>query len=327
MADRPREFALIERCFAPLAAASDEALALRDDAALLKVGRRHDLVVTTDALVAGVHFLADETPEVIAARALRVNLSDLAAMGAEPKAYLLALALPTSIDDPWLSRFAAQLARDQATYSIGLVGGDTVSTPGPLTVCITAVGKVASGCAVTRSGAKLGDRIFVSGTIGDATLGLAALTGRLTVEAEADRVALIGRLRWPEPRIALGRRLAGVAHAMIDVSDGLVADACHICEQAGVGADIRSAVVPVSAAGRAALAVDPSWLPRMLTGGDDYELLFTAPNAAGERIRELAGSAGVCVTEIGLVAREPGVRVLDESGEPIRLERSGFVHF
>jgi thiamine-monophosphate kinase len=308
MANRANEFALIDSLFRPLAEGFPGALGLTDDAALLPAGE--EMAVTQDGLVAGVHFPADETPEAIAAKALRVNLSDLAAMGAKPLAYLLTLVLPDHIDDAWLRRFCASLGDEQVRWDIVLAGGDTVSTPGPLTLSVTALGTVAR--PLRRSGARPGDSVFVSGTIGDAVLGLAALRGELPGTGHE---ALIERLRLPTPRLALGRDLVGVASACADVSDGLVADAGHIAEASGVAIVLDAGAVPLSDAARAVLAEDPAWLPRMLTGGDDYELVFSARGA-------VAGA-----TRIGKVEAGQGVTVHSPDGSIMTFDDTGYRHF
>jgi len=327
MADRPGEFALIERYLAPLAKSCPGALSLTDDAAVLQISAGQDLVVTKDAVVAGVHFLEGESPDVVAARALRVNLSDLAAMGARPTVYLMALALPPSIDAAWLEAFAAQLAEDQGTYGIALAGGDTVATPGPLTISITALGEVQAGGALTRSGAQAGDRIFVSGTIGDAGLGLAALKSQLGKASDQDVTAAVRRHRFPEPRLSLGQRLVGLANAAIDVSDGLVADLRHICDASGRGAEILAAAVPMSEAVEAHIAAEPSWRAEALTAGDDYELLFTAQPGAADEVISASRAAGVPVTDIGIVIEDGGVTVLAGDGKPMKLDAGGYAHF
>lgn len=327
MADRPGEFDLIAQYLAPLAESFPGALSLTDDAAVLKPTPGRDLVVTKDAVVAGVHFLAEESPDVVAARALRVNLSDLAAMGAHPTAYFMALALPPSLGVNWLEGFVGQLAADQRTYGISLAGGDTVSTPGPLTVSITALGEVPAGGALTRAGAQLGDRIFVSGTIGDAGLGLAALKGEAGPLIEEELGHAIKRHRFPEPRLELGQGLVGVASAAIDISDGLVADLGHLAGASSLGAEISAAAVPVSAAIADLIAAEPSWLARALTAGDDYELLFTVPQNAADDVASVSHRAGVPVAEIGIVVEEPGLTVLGADGGPMTFDAGGYAHF
>lgn len=323
------EFGRIERYFKPLAAGFPGARGLADDAAVFGVPPGRELVVTTDAMVAGVHFLPDDPPGDIAAKLLRVNLSDLAAMGADPHAYTLVTALPTSVDEDWLEAFAAGLAEDQARFSFALAGGDSVSTPGPILLSVTAFGLVPAGKALPRSGGRIGDSLFVTGTIGDAALGLQLALGKIAVENPAARAQLLGRLRRPDPRTTVGPRLIGLATACLDVSDGLVADLAHLCEESGCAAELRAADVPLSRAARGVIGDDARRLTLALTGGDDYELLFSAPPELGTDLRAAGVERGVGVTEIGrLVAGTPGeVAVHDASGGLMALPTRGWVHF
>ncbi len=315
MSELPGEFALIARHFRPLAA--PEALGLGDDAAFLTPPPGRDLVLSADAMVEGVHFLPADPPDLVARKLLRVNLSDLAAKGAAPLGYLLTLAAPRATPDAWFAAFAAGLAADQARYGIGLFGGDTTSTPGPITLSLTILGTVAPGAAVHRAGARAGYGIWVSGTIGDAALGLAALQGRL----DDPSGTLAARYRLPEPRLGLVR--AGLVAACLDVSDGLVQDLGHLCRAGGVGAEIEAALVPRSAAARAA---GPAWLGTCLTGGDDYEVLMAVPP---EHEPALAGvCATVPLTRIGrFVAGAAAVCVRDETGAAMRFDHGGWSHF
>src|SRR5690242_19837048 len=226
----PAEFDLIARHFRPLAGPG--ALDLRDDAALLTPPPGHDLVLTADAMVGGVHFLPDDPPDLIGRKLLRVNLSDLAAKGATPLGYLMTVSAPKGTPDAWFAGFAAGLAADQATFGVSLLGGDTTSTPGPLSLSLTMIGHVAHGAAVHRFGAQGGDEVWVTGTIGDGALGLAVALGRLTDASGY----LLGRYRLPQPRIGLA--IAGIASAGMDVSDGLVQDLGHICRASGLAAAI-----------------------------------------------------------------------------------------
>jgi thiamine-monophosphate kinase len=319
------EFERIAKFFAPLAAPG--ALDLLDDVALIAGPPGEEYVLTTDAIVEGVHFLPEDPPAQVAQKLLRVNLSDLAAKGAAPVGYLLMTALPPSRDEAWLAAFARGLAADQATYGIGLLGGDSVATAGPVTLSVTAIGKVAAGRAVLRRGARAGDLIFVTGTLGDAALGLAVLRGGLDTLAPAHQAFLVERYRLPQPRLVPGRRLAGLVHAMMDISDGLVADLGHICKASGVGALIEAARLPLSAAARAAVAAEPARLMAALGGGDDYELLFTAAAAAAGAIAALSTEIGVALTRIGRIEAGAGVRVLDPSGAPMSVPVGGYRHF
>ncbi len=321
------EFALIARVFAPLARDNPGAFGLTDDAAILDVAAGYRLVATVDAMVAGVHFRDRDPASLVARKLLRVNLSDLAAMGARPLGYLLSVMLPPETESGWIEAFADGLAEDQEIFGVALLGGDTVAAPGPMAFSLTALGEVKVGAELRRAGARVGDAVYVSGTIGDGALGLAALEGRLDNLSKAHRRALAGRYQVPEPRLALGAALAGLAHAAIDVSDGLVADLGHIAESSGVGAIIDARRLPLSEAASAALAADPDLRGAVLAGGDDYELLFTAAAGAAAAVSSLALSLDLPLTEIGRIRSEKGVRAQDESGNEIPLDSSGFSHF
>lgn len=319
------EFERIRRYFAPLAGPGG--LGLRDDAALVDCRAGHRLVMTADAIVAGVHYLPDDPPELVAKKLLRVNLSDLAAMGAQPLHYLLTTALPTTLGSEWVAEFARGLGEDQKLYGVSLLGGDSVATSGPAALSLTAIGEVPVGAEIRRSGAQPGDAVWVSGTVGDAFLGLALLRGTYGELADEHRAALIGRFRLPQPRTELGPALRGIAHAMIDVSDGLLADLGHICETSGVAAVVELAALPLSAATRAVAGLDPGVAARLAAGGDDYELLFTAPAAAGGRIAELSAALALPIAAIGRIEPGYGVRLVDAAGQAIAVERAGYRHF
>lgn len=314
---RRGEFRLIAELFAPLAT-HPGARGLTDDCAYLSLPPDEELVLKADAIVAGVHFLADAEPGHVARKALRVNLSDLAAKGARPVGYLQTMALPRTLDDAWLEAYAAGLAADQARFGVPLLGGDITSTDGPLSISITVLGAAPRGQSPLRSGAKVGDRVFVTGTIGDALLGLAVRRGTYAPADLADRNFLVDRYDLPQPRLEEGRALLGVAKGSADISDGLVADFGHIATASGVGIEIDAARVPLSAAAKRAVAADPTWLPRLLTAGDDYEIAFTAtsdpPPAAN-------------ATEIGRVIAGQGVVVRDVRGQPLQFDKSGYTHF
>ncbi|MBU6297567.1 MAG: thiamine-phosphate kinase [Alphaproteobacteria bacterium] len=324
MAKRPSEFTLIAQVFAPLATAP-EAFGLLDDAAVLPPRPGHDLVVTTDALVEGVHFLAGDPPDTIAKKALRVNLSDLAAKGAEAAGYLLALSLPEHIDDAWIKTFARGLGEDQMAFGISLLGGDTTATPGPLTLAITALGYVPEGKMIHRGGAKAGDCVFVSGTIGDGGGGLAILNRENAPANAQEREELIRRYRVPTPRLTLGRALRNVATAALDVSDGLIADLAHIAEVSCVRIVIEAGRMPRSPALRALWGDSLGALVRAATSGDDYEIAFTAQSE--NSVVEAAKHAGVAVTRIGRVETGSGIALLDSRGCQIGVPRPGFTHF
>ena len=321
------EFGLIERFFRPLSRAAPGAFALGNDGALLTPPAGSALVVTKDVMVAGVHYPEGEEPAVIARRLLRVNLSDLAAMGAEADSYALGLALPEDAGDAWVEAFAAGLAQDQAAFGVALVGGDTVAAKGHAVLSLTAFGWVAGGACLTRAGACDGDDIYVSGTVGDATLGLRAVRGALAGLAPADRAALAERFRLPEPRLALGRALVGIATCAIDVSDGLAADLGHICEESGVAARIGADALPLSPAARRAIDAGETTLADLVTGGDDYELLFSAPPSAQGAVAAIGQRLGLALTRIGAIERGEGVTVADAGGNPLALDRPGYTHF
>ncbi len=329
------EFEIIARYFAPLAAATPEACGLLDDAAVLAPRAGRDLVVSTDSIVEGVHFLAGEDGATVALRLLAVGFSDIAAMGAVATAYTVAMTLPKALRGEalttWLASFAAGLQAGQEELGARLIGGDTVVAPAPLTLTLTAFGEVPSGGALRRAAAVPGDRIWVSGTIGDAALGLMVLRGDLTIDAPPHREHLVGRYRRPSARIAVGRAIAGLAHGAADVSDGLLADLGHICTASGVDAELTADAVPLSAAARTAMLTTPNLLPTILSGGDDYELVFTAPAAATGAIRAAAADVGVALSDIGRITARAGgaaahVRVIDANGARLRLDRTGFTH-
>ncbi len=319
------EFGRIREFFAPLAGPGG--LGLSDDAALLGCPPGKRLVATVDQLVEGVHFLPDDPPDLVARKLLRRNLSDLAAMGAIPRHYLLTSALPATCDDEWVRRFAEGLGEDQAYYGVRLLGGDSTSTPGPVSLTLTAIGEVAEGKEIRRGGAKPGDRVWVSGTIGDAFLGLKVLRGEYPRLAAEHRAALVARFQLPQPRTELGPRLIGIAHAMIDISDGLLADLGHICETSEVAAEVALPRLPLSPAARVIVAADEAMRAQLATGGDDYELLFTAPPEAGGAIVALAQELGVAITEIGAIDSGSGVRLLDAVGREIPVAANGWRHF
>jgi len=320
------EFERIAEFFAPLSASYSGALGLLDDAALIDPPADTEIVVTTDTIVAGVHYLGDESASDVARKLLRVNLSDLAAMGAKPLVYTLNVALPSTIGDDWLADFSKGLDRDQQEFGVVLAGGDSVATPGPTTLTLTAFGTVRRGAALRRSGARAGDTIYVSGTVGDGALGLKSARGELPDLSEDDRAWLVGRYRLPQPRLALGQALSGLASAALDVSDGLIGDLGHIAETSKVACVVEAERVPLSQAARAALTGAPELRESALTGGDDYELLFTVPPEREAALAAASQRVGLPVTEIGVVAAGEGVRVLDAAGQPLHFARAGYVH-
>jgi thiamine-monophosphate kinase len=331
-ASLPGEFELIARYFAPLARAFPGAYGLLDDAAVISPASENELVVKTDTIVGGVDFLPDDPANLVARKGLRVNLSDLAAKGAVPRAYLLDLVLPSTVDEAWITAFVAGLAHDQSEYGMHLIGGDMSSTSGPITIAVTALGEAPIGQIIRRGGAQAGDTVFVTGTIGDAALGLSVLRAALPTLDAASAAFLVDRYRLPQPRVALGPQLIGIATAGLDVSDGLVADLRHICAVSHLSAVVEAKSVPLSPAARVAIAGDPQRLATALTGGDDYEILFTAAPAAAARISELSRSFGVPITPIGRMTvvtggDQPHVAVLDNLGRPLSFASEGWTHF
>jgi len=324
---RPDEFSLIAKYFAPLAAHAPGAYGLGDDAASFMPSAGMELVMTVDAIVEGVHFLPGDPAHEVARKLLRVNLSDLAAKGARPLGYLLTTAWTSDTSVAWIADFARGLAADQALFGLSLWGGDTVLTPGPLSFSLTAIGEVAQGGMLRRSGAQLGDDLYVTGTIGDSALGLAVAQQRLSPSWPAAQM-LVGRYQVPQPRLSFGQALVGVAHAALDISDGLMADLGHLCAQSKLGAWLDAARVPVSSSGRECLDGSLATLETILTGGDDYELLFTAPVSAAKHIDSIALQCEVPVSRIGkMVHAAEGIVAIDAAGQPMSFKQTGFRHF
>ncbi len=306
------EFGIIARYFAPLATAPG-AFGLTDDAAIIPARPGFDLVVTTDQIAAGTDFFAEDPAGTVAQKALRVNLSDLAAKGARPEYYLLNLALPRPVREDWLAEFTCGLLEDQRQFGISLLGGDTSATEGPLSISITAMGFVLAGRMVTRSGAKLGDAVYVTGTIGDSAGGLALLKGEGKGLGEIDRTYLVDRYRVPQPPVAFGNGLGDIAHAGVDVSDGLIADLGHLASASGVGIVVEGEQVPLSPALKALWGVDA--LARAVAAGDDYQTAFTArPGLSGP------------FTRIGRVQAGEGVG-LRVNGKEVVVPQPGYRHF
>lgn len=316
------EFAFIAQHLKPLATGFAGALNLADDAALLEATEGMQLVLAKDALVESVHFFAHDPAEQIAQKLLRVNLSDMAAMGATPRGYLLALMRSQNLPKEWLTRFTQGLADDQATFGLVLMGGDTVATPGPLSFSVTMLGEVPRGQALRRDGARPGDDLYVSGTLGDAALGLAVLQGHLSPPMNASNF-LIERYRLPRPRLGLGEALRGVAHAAIDISDGLVADLGHMLQASNLGAEIGTHQLPFSKAA----ANQRGALEAALTGGDDYELLFTAHPEQRPAIQAIGEQQKIPLTPIGSINETAALKIIDQDGHPVSIEGSGWQHF
>ena len=309
----PSEFTLIDRYFTR--ATQHTALGVGDDAALVRPSPGCELVVSTDMLVAGTHFLPDTNPADLGWKTLAVNVSDMAAMGAQPKWALLAAALPAATES-WIERFAAGFYACAERYGIDVIGGDT--TKGPRNFCVTIFGEIPPGQALLRSGARPGDEIWVSGTPGRAAQGLAHLQGQIVLEEPA-RTDCLAALHRPQPRVTLGLALRGLATAAIDVSDGLLADLGHILAASNVAATLRLAVPPAPTFG------DNCYL----SGGDDYELLFTTPPERHEEVLTLGANLALPLTRIGAIAAEPAGRldVLTQDGTRVEIARHGYDHF
>ena len=326
MPARPSEDQLIARFFAPYAGPAG--LGLRDDAALFTPPAHCDLVLTTDALVAGVHFFAEDPPASIARKALRVNLSDLAAKGARPLGFLLSLALPPDWTEPWLDAFAAALAADAADYGCPLAGGDTVKTPGPLTLSIAAFGSVPAGRMAARTGVRAGDRLYVTGTIGDGAIGLRIRRGRGPDLPSAERDFLIRRYLEPEPRVALAPVMAARATGGMDVSDGFVGDLTKMLAVSGVSARVPVSRMPLSEAARAAIAADADLFAAALTGGDDYEIIASVAPENADAFEAEAAAAGAPVTWVGEAVEGHGSpRFVAPDGGAMTFAQGSYSHF
>lgn len=325
------EFDLIRRYFAPLSNGEPGTLGLRDDAAWLRPDPAKDLVVSADAIVTGVHFPASTSPADVAHRALRMNLSDIAAKGAHARCYTVTLQLPDTVDEAWLAAFAGALAEDNETYGVSLLGGDTTRTDGPLSMSINMFGEVSENKMINRSSADIDDDVYVSGTIGDAYLGLGAIIGDIAVDDVSDQAVLESRFLRPEPRVSVGPALLGTASASADVSDGLVADLGHICAASEVSAEIQQHLVPISQSARRVVTDNQPLRTRLMSGGDDYEIVFTAPVSAREAITSVASVTGVSIARIGRMvpatAGTPAVTVLDETGDRVEVGIGGYRHF
>jgi thiamine-monophosphate kinase len=314
------EFDLISRYFTR--APRHTTLAVGDDAALFSVSPGCELAASTDMLVEGVHFFADVDPQALGHKALAVNLSDLAAMGARPRWTMLSLALP-DVDTPWLEGFSRGFFALADKHGVDLIGGDT--TRGPLNISVQIMGEVGRGKALRRDGAKVGDDIWVSGQLGDAAAAVAHRRGELTLEPPVfDRCRI--RLDWPTPRVALGLELSALAHSAIDVSDGLLGDLAHICERSGVGAKVEYSAVPCSADLRS-LRDHARGMRAILAGGDDYELCFTAAPERAAGIEALSTTLDIALTRIGRIVEGNAVTVFDAAGRPLSVKDKGFDHF
>jgi thiamine-monophosphate kinase len=329
-ADASAEDRLIATYFRPIAT-HPGAFDLTDDAAAIAPPPGCDLVLKTDGVISGVHFFAEDAADTVARKALRINLSDLAAKGAAPLGFLLSIGLPAGLPPDWLKAFAHGLREDAEHYGCPLLGGDTYRSPGAITVYIAALGAVPHGTMVRRKGARPGDVVVATGTIGDAALGLVlrqdgAAAGRWGLDA-AMRDHLLGRYLLPQPRNALAEALRRHASAAMDVSDGLAGDLAKLCRVSGVAAEIPVDDVPLSPAARQAVAAEPARIETVLTGGDDFEVIAAvAPERFGAFSQE-AAAAGVAVTPIGTIAAGQGVAFRDRDGKKLMFRRASYSHF
>ena len=321
---------LIARFFRPLARAP-EALDLADDAAVLAPPAGADLVLKTDGVIEGVHFFPGDPADSVAKKALRANLSDLAAKGAEPLGFLLSLALNDKADEKWLAAFASGLGADAEAYRCPLLGGDTDRTPGLISVSIAAFGHLPHGTMVKRSGARAGDRIVVTGTIGDATLGLALRREPARAQraklSPSERAHLAGRYLLPDPKVALAPALRAYASAAIDISDGLAGDLMKLAEASNVSARIETEWLPLSPAARKMIAAEPALLQTVLAGGEDYEVLAAVPAASLAALHAAAAEAGIALSEIATARVGDGVEIIGPDGRPVVLSRPSYSHF
>ncbi|MFN4362167.1 MAG: thiamine-phosphate kinase [Hylemonella sp.] len=319
------EFELIRRYFQREDAARNPAVALGigDDCALLQAAPGMQLAISSDMLVEGRHFFADVDPEALGHKALAVNLSDLAASGARPLAFTLALSLPQA-DEAWLAAFARGLFALADTHGCTLMGGDT--TRGPLNLCLTVFGEVPAGQALLRSGGRPGDELWVSGTLGDARLALEVLQGRRAL-ASQELARARQRLERPTPRVALGLALRGIASAAMDLSDGLAGDLGHLLQASGCGAELDATALSPLLAARDASLDEATRLGLVLGGGDDYELLFSAPVERQDAVQAAGRSAGVTLTRIGRLEAEPGLRLVDAQGRRLDGRYASYDHF
>jgi len=314
------EFDLIDRYFSPLA--GPEGLGLLDDAACFHPPKGQDVIISKDVLVAGTHFFPNDDPHAIAQKALCVNLSDIAAKGAEPAFYFLGLALPSDIQETWFKSFSKGLEETQKRHHLTLAGGDTTSTRGPSIVSVTLIGTVSAGKMIRRRGAQLGDDVYVTGTLGDAALGLRTIT-----ESHMGYDFLKQRYYVPQPRLSVGIGLKNLATASADISDGLLADLGHICKASGVSAHVEQCLLPISEQAQQYLSIHPEISPDIWSGGDDYELVFTSPVKNQQKIKVLGDKCCVEITRIGSIKEGAGISLIDTSGKLVQARHRGYQHF
>lgn len=324
------ETELIEMYLAPLAADAPGSFGLKDDAALIEMEPGFDLVVSTDPVIEGVHFFADDNARDVAWKALAVNASDIAAKGADAHTYTMAMAFPQAPERTWMAEFCAGLREAQSAFGYQLIGGDSDRTPGPLSIAITAFGKIPRGRMVHRQNASPGDHVFVSGTLGDASLGLMLRQSPDVFGKDfsiAHKAHLLGRYLRPQARVELARVLRDHASASLDVSDGLVKDATRLAVGAEAALSVNVTWLPLSAAARAVLTAVPEYIDKIVAGGDDYEILCAVPPSRVDAFRKAAAVAGVSVTQIGILTAGVGASISRADGTPILMARTGFDHF
>lgn len=324
MNSRPSEFSIIKKYFAPFA--SKGAFEFRDDAAEITPSDGMSLVITQDAVAEGIHFFSDDPPDLIARKALRVNLSDLAAKGAEPKYISLALGLGKSWNEEWVASFAKSLQADCNKYKLELTGGDTFFTGGGFVISITAIGEVPIGQYVSRLAAKPGDAIFVTGSIGDAALGLLAHQGKFAELGDKENDYLLNRYLVPQPRVQIADSIRKLATASMDISDGLIGDLEKLCKASNVGVELQVQKIPLSTAAQNAISLESNLLETALTGGDDYEILFGISSNDCFELEEIVSDLPFSVTRIGTVNSGQGVKVFDKDGQLIEFGKTGYDH-
>ena len=325
--NRPSEFDLIERLFSPLTKSHPGAEDLKDDCATLSISSGFEALYSVDTLVEGIHFFRADPAESVAKKMLRVSLSDIAASGGSPRGYLIALSLPKDVSFEWLEGFSKGLADDQKKFNVVLLGGDTTSTSGPLTLSLTAIGEVPIGQAVRRSKIEVGDDIYVTGTIGDAALALRLINEIGRKEASRCYPKLLEKYILPQPRVTLGPLLINLATSCIDISDGLCADLSQICKASNVSAEIRQAAIPLSLIAEKLVKSNKNYWQVVLGGGDDYELLFTANQSKRKIIDKVSNQIEISINRLGSIKSGEGVFVLNESGDLVLVDVPGWKHF
>ena len=324
---RPNEFELVSRYLEPLVLDQEAAACLKDDCAVFGVTAGHEVVISVDTLIADLHFFKNDPPKQIAQKILRVNLSDIASSGAEPKFYFLAMSLPSTIGIDWIEQFCLGLGVDQANFGISLLGGDTTSTPGPLSLTATVIGEVPQGKAIRRGGASEDEDVYLTGVIGDAALALSLIKTNGLDSVSENFPVLLDRYRLPQPRTVLAPYLRQIASACIDISDGLAADLEHICTTSGIAADIKISWLPISETARVLLREDVRNWQTIISGGDDFELLFTAQPQFSNAIKMLSKEKNIQINRIGKTKKGSGVNFFDPKGKHFPVKKSGWQHF